>query len=366
MFDAFVRLLVMLVLLRLVTARRTRDLRDAGMLAFFMPVAATAVDMSFGLVFVLVGWVLAAVTMLVIAHDLGEAERAGATPPALAGLRTGRGVVMIGLAGSAVTFGVTLALFFVIPRVGEVTLALRGGARKVLIGFTDTVQLGAIGQLEKDTTVVMRVQLPDGPLPPGVLSHLRWRGVSLERFDGQAWSSDRQRKLAIRRFPDGPIDVQPPRGGGVYLRQAVFLEPIGTDVVFAAPHALRLWARSGAALVDAGGAISVPEPAARLQYSVDSAVGGPPWGGRLEPEDAGRYLQLSRASSPPARARRPRRRRRSPSSCRATTSTRWSSSGGPRWIPWRSSSSSGATATASTSPRRSRSCSARWTSPRAW
>lgn len=290
-FDGFVRLLVVLVLLRLVTARRTRDLRDAGMLAFFMPVAAAAVDMSFGLVFVLVGWVLAAVTMLVIAHDLGEAERAGADPAALAALRTGRGVVWIGLAGSAVTFGVTLALFFVIPRVGEATLALRGGGRRA-IGFTDRVALGTIGQLESDATVVMRVHMADGALPASVLSELRWRGVTLERFDGTTWSGDRRRRLVIRRFPGGPIEVQPARGGGTYLRQSIFLEPIGTDAVFAAPHPRRLWARSGAAFVDEAGAISVPEPSARLQYSVDSVVGGPPWGGPLGPEEVARYLQL--------------------------------------------------------------------------
>ncbi len=290
-FDAFVRLLVLLVLLRLVTARRPRDLRDASMLAFFMPVAAAAVDTSFGLVFVLVGWVLAAVTTLVIAHDLGEAERAGADPEALAALTTGRGVVMIGLAGSAVTFGVTLALFFVIPRVGEATLALRGATRRA-VGFTDRVQLGTVGQLENDTTVVMRVYLADGAPPTSLLSHLRWRGATLDRFDGTTWTGDHRRRLAIRRYPGGPIDIQPPRGGGVYLRQSIFLEPIGTDAVFAAPHALLLWARSGAAFVDETGAISVPDPSARLQYSVDSVVGGPPFGGPLERADAARYLQL--------------------------------------------------------------------------
>ncbi|MGH7393524.1 MAG: transglutaminase TgpA family protein [Candidatus Rokuibacteriota bacterium] len=292
-FDAFVRLLVVLTLLRLLAARRPRDLRDAGMLAFFMPVAASAVTMSVGFVFILVAYVIAAVTMLVIAHDVGEAERAGAGPAELAELRTGRGVAVIGLAGAVVTFGVTIALFFVIPRVGEATLALRGPDRKMLIGFTDRVELGAIGQLENDATVAMRVQLPGGAPSPALLPYLRWRGITLDHYDGLAWSGHRQQpRLVVRRGPEGPIEVQPPRGAGVHLRQIVFLEPIGSDAVFAAPHALTLWARGGAALVNDGGAITVPTPSARLQYTVDSVVGAGPWGGPLDAAAAARYRQL--------------------------------------------------------------------------
>ncbi|HSE92310.1 MAG TPA: DUF3488 and transglutaminase-like domain-containing protein [Methylomirabilota bacterium] len=292
-FDGFVRLLLVLTLLRLLTARRPRDLRDAGMLAFFMPVAASAVTMSVDFLFVLVAYVIAAVTMLVIAHDLGEAERAGAGPTALAELRTGRGAAVIGLAGAAVTFGVTAALFFVIPRVGEATLALRGQEKKMLIGFTDRVELGAIGQLENDATVAMRVQLPGGAPAPALLPHLRWRGITLDHYDGLAWSEIRQqRRLIIQHGPEGPVEVQPPRGAGAYLRQAVFLEPIGSDAVFAAPHALRFWARGGAALVNDAGVITVPSPSARLQYTVDSVVGPGPWGDPLGAADAARYLQL--------------------------------------------------------------------------
>jgi len=291
-FDAFVRLLVLLVLLRLVTARRPRDLRDAGMLAFFMPVASSAVTVSVDFVFVLVAYVLASMTMLVLAHDLGEAERAGADAAALAELRTGPGVVLIGVAGSVVAAGVTLALFFVIPRVGEATLAFRNPSQRMLIGFSDRVELGTIGQLETDATVAMRVHLPAGPPPPTLLPHIRWRGVALERYDGTAWSTDRPRGRAVRSFGGGSLEVQPVRGPGTYLQQAIFLEPIGAEAIFAAPHAVRLWARNGVAVVDEAGAISVPTPSARLQYGVDSLVGPGPWGGRLDADARARHLQL--------------------------------------------------------------------------
>jgi len=292
-FDGFVRLLVLLVLLRLFTARTPRALRDAGLLAFFMLVASTAVTFSLGFLFVFVAFVAAGVAMLILAQDLAEAERAGGETGVARAPGAGRGFVALGLAASAASLLVTLALFFVIPRVGEATLALRQPLRRMLIGFTDRVELGAIGELETDDTVAMRVEVGGGPPPAEAFAHLRWRGITLERFDGRAWTTERPRRVAFRRPTTGAFEVWPePREGGVPLRQAVFLEPIGTDAVFAAPHAVRAWFRSVSALVDDSGAIAVPVPSARLQYTVESHVGAEPWGGPLGGGERSRYLQL--------------------------------------------------------------------------
>jgi transglutaminase-like putative cysteine protease len=291
-FEGFVRLLVLLVLLRLFTARAPRELRDAGLLAFFMLVASTAVTFDVGFLFVFVAFVVAGVAMLILAQDLVDAERAGGPEAVRRAQAAGRGFIALGLAGSAGALLVTLALFFVIPRVGEATLALRQPLRRMLIGFTDRVELGAIGELESDSSVAMRVELPDGAPPAPVVAQLRWRGVALDRFDGTAWTADRLRRVAFRRASTGAIDIARGGDGGLRLTQAIFLEPIGTDAVFAAPHALRLWIRGGSALLDDTGAMAVPAPAARLSYTVESAVGAEPWGGPLDAAETARYLQL--------------------------------------------------------------------------
>ena len=59
------------------------------------------------------------------------------------------------------------------------------------------------------------------------------------------------------------------------LRQDVFLEPIASEVVFAAPRLLRLTMATSAVAVDDMGAVSVSSAGARLRYTVESEVEGP-------------------------------------------------------------------------------------------
>jgi transglutaminase-like putative cysteine protease len=152
------------------------------------------------------------------------------------------------------------------------------------------VELGAIGELEQDSTVAMRVRLPDAPLTPEVLGTLRWRGVALDHFDGQVWTTTRRRRAPFGRHRGGLAEVGG-MGAGRLVTQEVFLEPIGTETLFAAPRVLGVSLGSGLVVVDDMGALSVPTPAARLSYTVESAVTGKIHE-RLAPGAAARYLQL--------------------------------------------------------------------------
>jgi transglutaminase-like putative cysteine protease len=84
------------------------------------------------------------------------------------------------------------------------------------------------------------------------------------------------------------------------VKQEIYLEPIGTEVIFAAPRALRVDVRAGAVNVDDMGSIAVPTAAARLFYVVESELEAPPPAGtRVAGTSAGldagerrRYLQL--------------------------------------------------------------------------
>jgi hypothetical protein len=286
-FDALVRFLVLLVLLRLLTARSPRELRDAGLLAFFMPVASAAVSLGVWFSFVFVGYVVASTLLLVLGHEIAEAERCGGSA-AVRALPAGRGVLTLGLGAAGGSLLVTLALFFVIPRIGEATLALAAPARRMIVGFSDRVELGTIGELETDTSVAMRVRVGDTDLTPYLLGELRWRGVVLDHFDGRAWTTARRRRAPLGRGSGSPGGTP---AGGQLLTHDVFLEPIGTDTLFAAPGAIRVRLPSGVALVDDMGALSMPLPAGRLEYTVDSIVSG-----RLReplgPAAQARFLQL--------------------------------------------------------------------------
>jgi transglutaminase-like putative cysteine protease len=287
-FDALVRLLVLLVVLRLLTARRPHQYRDAGLLAFFMLVASAAVAFGVGFLFVFVAFFMATTVLLVLAQELGEAERGGGRVAAST-LTAGRGIFILGLGAAASSLVVTFALFFVIPRVGEATLALRTPVRRMLTGFSDRVELGAIGELEQDTSVAMRVRLPDTGLTPDLVAKLRWRGLALDHFDGESWTATRRRRLPFGR--GRIITESDARAEGRLVKQEIFLEPIGTETLFAAPRVLRVGLGNALVSIDDTGSVSVPTPASRLTYTAESVVAGhtPE---RLTGSAAARYLQL--------------------------------------------------------------------------
>ena len=287
--DGFVSLLLLLVLLRLGTARSLSDLRDAGLLSFFMLVAASSMAFGVSLLFAFVGYLVLGSWMLMLHHVVSESERADQEPAT-------SGLFRLSVVGSLAAIAITAALFFVIPRVGQASLPMRAEFKRMLTGFTSQVELGAIGEIETDTTVVMRVSFPEVGAKAAGLPGLRWRGIALDQFDGRGWTASRPERRAVRASPSGVIRVANPQSGWV-LTQEVFLEPIGTDVIFAAPRVLSLRIGAPGVLIDDTGALSVAAPAARLSYTVESeleARGGPaahpprP----LDPAARERYLQL--------------------------------------------------------------------------
>ena len=134
---------------------------------------------------------------------------------------------------------------------------------------------GAYGQIQTDSSVAMRVHVV-GEVPPESLPTLRWRGIAFDEFDGRAWSVSPAQRTTLRRSLASDFRVGAFRGRGPLLTQEVFLEPIGTEVIFVAPRALRLEARAPEITLDDMGAITVPSASARLHYRVESELETPP------------------------------------------------------------------------------------------
>ena len=294
--DALVRLLLFLVLFKLATLQTVRDSRTVAFLAFFMLVAASGSAFGVGFLFAFVGFVGLLSWIALLQHVASEAiagPGAGAQPVPMRHL-----VVLAGLAAVSV-FIVAGGLFFVLPRVGLATLPLRARLGQMVTGFSERVELGSYGSILTDSNVVMRVHLPD-EVQPERLPNLRWRGVVLDTFDGEAWSVRHPRQTRLVRPNAGGFDVGLLQGSGLFLRQEVFLEPIGSEVVFAAPRVLRLTMATSVMAMDDMGAVSASSPGARLRYTVESEVEGPAVRGSgrarfTPPLDAAqleRYLQL--------------------------------------------------------------------------
>ncbi|MEX2147564.1 MAG: transglutaminase domain-containing protein, partial [Candidatus Rokuibacteriota bacterium] len=225
----------------------------------------------------------------------------GAVQPPHCLLGLGRDLAILGVAASVATLAITAVLFFVIPRVGQAALPLRAPVGRMVSGFSDRVELGSFGEIELDASPVMRVHLPtwrDEHGSPERLPNLRWRGIAFDRYDAGAWRVAQVERVTFRRSTPGPFPVNRYRGGAV-LPQEIYLEPIGTEMVFGAPRMLRVHARSDLMTLDDLGNVSVPVPTARLRYTVDSEMEGDPRTAHapdaVPPRDARwrqRYLQL--------------------------------------------------------------------------
>jgi hypothetical protein len=276
LLDGMVHLLLFLILLRLFVRRGLKDLRDAGLLSFFMLVAAAAISFGVSFLFVFIVFLLLGTAMLILNHvvtELEQAGRAGADTPIRRVFFRGP-LTRVSLIAAAITFALAAGLFFVIPRVGQAALPLRAQLGRMVTGFTDRVDLGSYGDIESDHSVIMRVYLSDERVDPATLPDLRWRGVAFDQFDGHAWSSTGAPRQALRRSMAGDFPLGLPRGTGPVVRQEIYLEPMGTDAVFAAPRALRLEMQSPIVVTDDMGGLSVSNAAARLHYVVESELEG--------------------------------------------------------------------------------------------
>src|SRR5262249_25106037 len=79
--------------------------------------------------------------------------------------------------------------FFLFPRFSAGYFGRANLQPSLMSGFTEDVELGQIGEIKKNSSVVMRVMT--GEFPGAVA--LRWRGIALTTFDGRRWSTPDRR-----------------------------------------------------------------------------------------------------------------------------------------------------------------------------
>lgn len=293
--DGLARLLVFLVLYKLATLRTVVETRVVGFLALFMLIAASTSAFGVGYLFVLVAFLGLATWVAMVQHQLMEACRPGGLPDPASVLPARALLGLAAVAGAGVAV-VAAGFFLVLPRVGLAALPLRSRLGPAVSGFSEEVAIGAYGSIVASASVAMRVHLPEVD-DPSALPGLRWRGIALDTFDGRTWSVHHPRRMRAVLATGGGFDVGVLRGPGRVLRQEVYLEPIGTEVLFAAARPLRVSAPGGVLLVDDMGSLSVASPGARLHYTVESVLEAPGGGGRapVPPLDAAttaRHLQL--------------------------------------------------------------------------
>ncbi|HKV24072.1 MAG TPA: DUF3488 and transglutaminase-like domain-containing protein [Candidatus Acidoferrum sp.] len=265
---AAVHFLLFVLLVRLYSTRTDRDALFLSMLAFaaILASAVLTIDTTFlGLFFLFVLFGVATFVGL----ELRRGSRDAIGPDVDAHPeREKRLTRALALAALSVAFGALIiggALFFFFPRFSAGYLGRTSFQPTLMSGFTDDVELGQIGEIKKNTAVVMRVRTGkpvDYPL-------LRWRGIALSTFDGKRWYSPDRANITLPASFNGWIDLADPSQktdtSGALVRYTVLLQPIATDTIFAPANVVALRG-------DLSGESSNQDSGARHSYIVRDAT----------------------------------------------------------------------------------------------
>ena len=167
--DPGVALLAVLLCLKLLESRTTRDLRAAVLLAYFLQVGLFFYSQTPGIAALALAGALLTTTTLLSLED-------AAVRPA-AQLRTSAVLLAQGLP-------FMLVLFVLFPRVQGPLWGLPSDAYSGMTGLSDTMTPGSISQLGLSDAIAFRAEFSDTPPPP---SPRYWRGPVLTRYDGRSW-----------------------------------------------------------------------------------------------------------------------------------------------------------------------------------
>jgi protein-glutamine gamma-glutamyltransferase len=189
-------------------------------------------------------------------------------------VRRVRNLVAISGAQLGLVVLVAIPIFYIMPRFSGGAIGSALGQPQNLTGFSETVRLGDVGQIKESEIVVMRIALDKNPGRT-----IRWRGVTLDIYDGERWSDAVPRFTLLtphpgtRQFVISRDAIRPESE----LNQTIILEGIDTDTLFAAQMPVTLEATLRAVRVDdSSRTLRGPiHPGARFSYRVRSDIERP-------------------------------------------------------------------------------------------
>lgn len=275
LLPAGVHFLVALLVQKLCTLRERKDFVHLYAISLMEVLGAAALTLELWYAAVFASYLLAAIWTLLLFHLYSEAEEARLAGGA-AGQARQPGTITSrffwstnGIAIGAL--GLTLMIFVVTPRIGAGFFEKNRGELIRVSGFSDEVDLGVVGSVKLDNTVVMRVEFPDqkGPLA----DRAYFRGASYDVYDGRSWSNSLRHRQPLPRSPEGEFVVARERlpDASIGLRQDILVEALDTAVLFGVPFVESVKGAFSAVLIDGMGDVSLPYvPATRFQYSVRS------------------------------------------------------------------------------------------------
>ena len=282
MLAATVHLVLFTAIMKVFSARTNRDYGYLATISFLMMLASAVLTVGTTFMVFFALYVLFAISTFIsyeIKRGVEAARRAPEGPFRLPDQN--RRALEKALMTAAVSLAVGIlilagVLFFVIPRYRTGYLTNLSMQSQNITGFSETVNLGDIRKILRSPMVVLRI-IPDGN--PRSYVGVKWRGVTLNSFNGKRWFNDNSDRVSVA--PEGyQRFVIPPPGGWEHrphrpLRYRVLRAALSTDVLFAAAEPREL---SGVRLlnVDETGSLHNPQNlSVPFAYDVISDTGLP-------------------------------------------------------------------------------------------
>src|SRR5437773_1011917 len=238
--PAAVHFLILLMSIKLFHLRQRKDFLQLYAISFLELLAAAALTVDLWYAGVFIAYVFAAIWTLILYHLRNEAEEARAAVQAGKELHDPSPIprpvtaqffwATNGIA--VVSFCLTMAIFFLIPRIGAGFFQKNRVDLIRTSGFSEKVDLGVIGAVKLDPTVVMRVELPDqkAPIPEG----LYFRGAAYDTYDGRSWANRLAARRLLGRTPDGgflvPSELMLAVPESAVMHQEILIEALAREV----------------------------------------------------------------------------------------------------------------------------------------
>lgn len=281
LLPAGIHFLVMLLGIKLISLDQRRDFRHLYAISLMAILACAALTTDAWYIPIFLLYLLAAVWTLLLYHltsdpapytSQAKSQNGQPRPAPQMGITSRFFWLTNGIA--IVTVGLTLTVFFLLPRIGAGMLQKSRGEGLRTTGFSERVDLGMIGSVKQDPQVVMRVELPD--LFAGGMDGLYLRGVAYDRYTSRSWSTSNLRRRSLGAFGDGAFVVRAngsraPEGVFTPIQQDILLEALDTSVLFAVPFAEYVSGDFAGVQSDSMTALYLPSPtSSRIRYTVIS------------------------------------------------------------------------------------------------
>ena len=165
---------------------------------------------------------------------------------------------------------VAAPLFFALPRVGGAGFGGNLSSFSNVTGFSNSVNLGEIGQLLQNDQIVMRARVEKSNGKP--LNPVKWRGVALDNFDNKKWvKSDANLKEPPIKNEGDFFLLDYAKNKDDLTIQTVYLEPIETPVLFIIAQPIAVQGNFQFLRKDSEGSVTFQRSGAdRLSYKVYS------------------------------------------------------------------------------------------------